>query len=99
MSRVPGQFDIDDIAKLILGVIGDADSRLVALDTHPFVRFAVFEISRMIEASHNVYLPSLAPRAGVVECGFIQHVPAPTFSVVYKMAAQQFALLSSARVW
>src|SRR6266566_617109 len=89
LSRAPGQFDIDDIAKLILGVISDADGRLVVLDADPFVRFAVFEISRMIEASHGVYLPSLVPRAGALPASQAGYpvwgigIPGPTFFGVY----------------
>ena len=45
---IPWQFDIDDVTKLILGIIGNADGCLVALDAYPFVRFAIFEICRMI---------------------------------------------------
>ncbi len=66
------------------------------------VRYGLLPQARPLQGDavpDDVYLPSLAPGAGVVECGCIQNVPAPTFSVVYKMEAQQFALLCVARVY
>lgn len=41
-----GQLDIDQIAELALGVIGNADAHLIGvLDAHPFVGFQEFQIT------------------------------------------------------
>ena len=38
------QFDIDDVAELLLGEVGDADRAGVAFDANPLVLFRVLEI-------------------------------------------------------
>jgi hypothetical protein len=38
------ELDVDDVAELVLGEIGDADDGLVALDLDPFVVLGVAEI-------------------------------------------------------
>src|SRR5476651_375628 len=42
-----GQLDIDDVAELLLGVVGDADAALVGREVDPLVVLGVFEASRI----------------------------------------------------
>src|SRR2546429_7571132 len=51
--------DVDDVAELILGVVGDTNRCLVSIYTYPFVGFIVFEVGGISEIGHNSVSPFL----------------------------------------
>src|SRR5262245_22974819 len=52
------QFDVDDVAKLLLSVIGDADFARLAVDPNPFVVLGVFPVHRI---RHGALRADLTP--------------------------------------
>ena len=42
------QFDIDDVAELLLGVVRDPDDGCISVNADPFVIFAVVKIVRNV---------------------------------------------------
>ena len=53
------QIDVDDVAELLLGEVGDADGAGVAIDAHPLVVFRVLQIGRI-----HAFLSIGVPRGG-----------------------------------
>src|SRR5215472_13686170 len=74
LSALPGQFDVDNIAKLVLGIIGNANKGMITFYTNPFIGLAILQIVWMIQTSHYGNLPSGQAQSTAPTC-IAKHSP------------------------
>src|SRR3712207_3389449 len=63
-----GQLDVDDVAELLLGVVGDADGGGIVLSANPLVALGVLKLLRYVQLAPPLAIASRACRTAAARC-------------------------------